>query len=80
MHPTKSPGPDCMSPIFFVQKYWHIISKEVYNIILNILNHDKNPTDLNQTFIPKFKDHPHSLSQFRPISLCNVIFKLVTKA
>ena len=24
MHPTKSPGPNCMSPIFF-QRYWDIV-------------------------------------------------------
>jgi len=39
------------------------------------------PPTLNKTFIalvPKVKKPTHS-SQFRPISLCNVIFKLITK-
>lgn len=28
MHPSKSPGSDCMSP-FFYRKYWHVVHHDV---------------------------------------------------
>ena len=37
MHPSKSPGPDGMSPFFF-QKYWHIIGNDVTEAILFVLH------------------------------------------
>ena len=36
MHPSKSPGPDGMSPFFF-QKYWHIVGNDVTKAILSVL-------------------------------------------
>ncbi|XP_023917793.1 uncharacterized protein LOC112029335 [Quercus suber] len=37
MHPTKAPGPDSMSPIFY-QKYWDVVGLGVTNSIMQILN------------------------------------------
>ena len=34
MHPTKSPGPDGMSSIFF-QRYWDIVGPHVVDCVLN---------------------------------------------
>ncbi|KAK6164048.1 hypothetical protein DH2020_000912 [Rehmannia glutinosa] len=80
MHPTKSPGPDGMPAVFF-QKFWPFIHTDILPVILNVLNGHSNPRDLNHTLIvliPKKKD-PVCVTDFRPISLCNVIFKIITK-
>jgi len=57
------------------------VGKDVINIVLNILNNGVCPTTLNKTFIalvPKVKS-PNSPMDYRPISLCNVLYKLVSK-
>lgn len=49
--------------------------------VLGILNDSQDPIKINNTFIsliPKTKN-PSSPKEYRPISLCNVIMKIVTK-
>ena len=80
MHPTKAPRPDGMPAIFY-QKYWDIIGDDVSKTILNILNSNAPMADLNKTniaLIPKIKN-PTKMSDFRPISLCNVSYKIISK-
>ncbi|KAL0439588.1 UNVERIFIED_CONTAM: putative mitochondrial protein [Sesamum latifolium] len=80
MAPLKSPGPDGMPPIFF-HKYWHIVKHDVFNCALIILNDRILDPELNFThisLIPK-RNNPELITHFRPISLCNVIMRIVTK-
>ncbi|XP_074314656.1 uncharacterized protein LOC141649887 [Silene latifolia] len=80
MHPLKAPGPDGMNGLFY-QTYWHIVGHAVIRLVLNILNGAPFPPGLNDTtivLIPK-KKAPDKMSDFRPISLCNVLYKLVSK-
>lgn len=80
MHPTKAPGPDSMSPIFF-QKYWDVVGTSAVTSVLQILRTRETPNDLNETFIcliPKV-NCPQKITKFCPISLCNVVYKLVSK-
>ena len=51
-------------------------------MVLRVLNGNETPTEINGTFIvliPKVQN-PVSLNQFRPISLCNAIYKIISKA
>lgn len=65
IHPTKAPGPDDMSAVFF-QKYWDIIGNNVTNLVLNILNHNIPIPELNKTnisLIPKI-NNPKRMTDF----------------
>ena len=80
MHPTKSSSSDGMSPIFF-QKYWDIVGPHVVDCVLQTPRTGIMPNGLNDTYIcliPKV-NYPQKITEFQPISLYNVIYKLVSK-
>ncbi|KAL0392807.1 UNVERIFIED_CONTAM: hypothetical protein Sradi_2503500 [Sesamum radiatum] len=80
MASLKSPGLNGLPPIFF-HKFWHIIKNDVINSVLSILNDRSLESYLNFThivLIPKC-NKPNAISQFRPISLCDVVMKIATK-
>lgn len=81
MNPFIAPGIDGFNLMFF-QKHWHIIGPEITNICLQVLNGGDFPADWNETIIvliPKVGS-PSSMGDFRPISLCKVIYKIISKA
>ena len=80
MHPSKSLGLDGMSPFFF-QKFWHIVKGDVIEAVLFVLNSGHFLSKMNFThilLIPKKKE-PQSMSDYHPISLSDVISRLVSK-
>lgn len=63
------------------KKYWHIVGEEISHYCLKVLNGRKEVEDINSTsivLIPKVND-PNSMSQFRPISVCKVVYKFISK-
>ncbi|XP_074288211.1 uncharacterized protein LOC141613378 [Silene latifolia] len=80
MQPNKSPGPDGFPPKFY-QLFWHTIKADITSAILGFLNSGHIPPAWNNThivLIPKIPN-PDCISQFRPISLCNVIYRAASK-
>ena len=76
----KAPGPDGMPPLFF-QTYWPDIGMDITEAVLSSLNLSSLLKSINHTFIsiiPKVKN-PESVTGFRPISLCNLIYKIISK-
>ena len=80
MGPTKSLGPNGMNALVY-QKFWHIVGDDVIAAVLDFLNSGSILLEINYThivFIPKIKS-PERISNYRPISLCNVIYKIISK-
>ena len=79
MHPKKAPGPDGMPPLFY-QHFWPLMSNCVIKIVLDFLNHGlllPNFNDTHIVLIPKVKN-PTKITQYRPISLSNVVSRLAS--
>lgn len=80
MAPYKAPGPDSF-PAGFYQKAWAIVGKTLSDLVTDYFRTGVLPEGINDTLIsliPKTA-HPESVTQFRPISLCNVSYKIITK-
>ncbi|EPS58553.1 hypothetical protein M569_16261, partial [Genlisea aurea] len=77
MNAESAPGPDGFPPLFY-QNYWPIIKEETCCSVLDFLNNRRSFQKFNHTnlvMIPKVTD-ASEVSHFRPISLCNVIYKI----
>lgn len=77
LHPTKAPGSDGLSAVFF-QQFWGIVGNDVTKAIQNIFRHGRFPQGFNDSFvvlIPKTADFS-SFNQIRPIALCNTVYKI----
>ena len=80
MAPLKAPGLDGLPPLFY-HKYWYLIRDEVTKAILTCLNTGKILKAINHTYItliPKVQN-PEVVVDFRPISLYNIIYKIISK-
>lgn len=80
MYHNKALGLDGMSPLFFLN-YWDIIGQAVTVAVVNALNSGIIPPNLNHTFITLIskKKLPEYVADLCPISLCNVLYKLMAK-
>lgn len=76
----KAPGLDGF-PGKFYQNFWETINDEVCGTTKDFSTVGFNLSALNRThiaFIPKVQN-PENVSQFRPISLCNNSYKIISK-
>uniref|UniRef100_A0A453A7I6 Reverse transcriptase domain-containing protein n=1 Tax=Aegilops tauschii subsp. strangulata TaxID=200361 RepID=A0A453A7I6_AEGTS len=62
-------------------RHWEVCGDDVTKAVLEIVEGKESAKSINETvlvLIPKVKN-PTLLSQFRPISLCNVLYKIASK-
>lgn len=77
---VKAPGPDGF-PSLFYHNFWKTMKDTIVGTAFDFHNGNSNIQQLNQTFIaliPKGAA-PKTTSQFRPISLCNNSYKILSK-
>nr|AFJ66197.1 hypothetical protein 7G9.16 [Boechera stricta] len=80
MPKNKSSGPDGFTPEFF-QASWAIIGPEFVIAFQSYFLHGFMPRGVNATtltLIPKVEG-PTTLTDYRPIACCNVIYKVISK-
>lgn len=78
--PDKASGPDGFNVTFY-NEHWSIVGYEISGIVLDVLNNGSSFDAINGTnivLIPK-KTNSSLPNEFRPISLCNVLYKLISK-
>lgn len=76
----RAPGPNGYPHIFY-EKCWHIFGEEVVELVQNCFRFGELTPGMNHSFLalaPKVK-HPSIRSDYKPIALCNVLYKVVTK-
>jgi hypothetical protein len=77
---SKSPGPDGWTVEFFLA-FFDLLGNEILEMVEESRRKGRVSGALNATFIaliPK-SDKPDSFGGFRPISLCNLVYKIITK-
>lgn len=80
MGANKAPGPDGFTAGFY-QVHWDVLGPSVTAATLNFLNGGSLPDGVKNTtivLIPKTRN-PQEMKEYRPTSLCNVIYKICSK-
>lgn len=80
MSPKEAPGSNGMTVLFF-KHFCNIVGPDVISVVQAFFFSDCLLPKMNQTnlvLIPNI-DKASKVSQFRPISLCKVIYKLIFK-
>lgn len=80
MKAGKSPGMDGFNPRFY-QAYWDLVGDSISYACTDMLLYGMFAASLNDialVLIP-IKSEPESISDLHPITLYNVVFKIVTK-
>lgn len=76
----KAPGSDGFPGLFY-QSYWDIVGEDVFGAVSSFFREGHLLKELNQTnvtLIPK-TPNPEGMNHLRPISLCQFIYKIISK-
>jgi hypothetical protein len=80
MNPLKAPGLDGLSGIFF-KHYWSTIGCKMVAAVQSFFREGWMLREMNQTMITLIPKNQGAcnFNQFRPISLCNFFYKIISK-
>ena len=76
----KAPGCDGFNGLFY-QNHWDVVGPTVCEVVKMFFLEGTLPADINETIvalIPKIP-RPEEVGQFRPISCCNFVYKIITE-
>ncbi|KAG7534372.1 Endonuclease/exonuclease/phosphatase superfamily [Arabidopsis thaliana x Arabidopsis arenosa] len=76
----KAPGPDGYQPVFY-HECWDVVGPSVIRFVVEFFETGLLPEKMNDALVVLIAkvEKPEKITQFRPISLCNVLFKTITK-
>ncbi|XP_026451444.1 uncharacterized protein LOC113351721 [Papaver somniferum] len=80
MKPWTTPGPDGFPPVFY-QTMWDKVGNDLVKMVQSFFHAKHILKQMNHNFIsliPK-NSYPKNLVDFRPISLCNTSYKVISK-
>lgn len=80
MHAIKALDLDGFYALVF-QKFWDVVSGDMIGLVKNWWRGNVGLDDINKTcnaLIPKCRE-PKCITEFRRISCCNVIYKIISK-
>ena len=80
MQSLKAPGPDGFPPLFY-KHFWPTVGAHVIKAVQSFFINGKMLPETNRNFIvliPKIPN-PSNVNHYRPISLCNVVYKVISK-
>lgn len=81
LHPDKAHGPNGF-PAMFSQTCWDFLKANIWKLVEDVRCKGKFVREINNTVLVIItkKANAKSLDEFRPIALCNTVYKIITKA
>lgn len=76
--PDKAPGPDGFTARFF-KKCWGVLQNDLLRLVQSFFSTGEADPFINRTnrILKNKKENAESITEYRPISLCNITFKLL---
>ena len=80
MHSDKASGPNSFNLVYF-KRSWHLCRPKIFHTCVLWLEHGEFPSRLVKTNVVLVlkKDNPKYIKNMKLISLCNVIYKIISK-